>query len=381
VSTDDMPPEGKSLPSSSAEPRGTAEGKKAQGSTTPPSHPRSRSRKVAARPKRSRDLAKQLEGLSRMPNLAKQLEGLSRVPDLAKQLEGIQLAGLSRVPDLAKQLEGIQLAGLSYVPDSSLIFATRPPVLPTTPRAIEPAGKERPQEEAEARRAASQAIPPLSLLETHAPPNWQESYPAKRLAWAISKARPIDVVAIATDIRSSTLLMKEAKNPLLFAGLLTSFADRAQSIVWEEGGWFDKFTGDGILAYWLYPTPAKYERALKGAVQAIRRLFDDFYERLADQLMANSKFFPGAELSAGLDAGRAVLVSMAGSLTIVGDPVVGAARMVEGAREKETLIQGHVGQYILDAQLRGRFPDLELRREKVKTKEYEAQVVFGLAVG
>ena len=59
---------------------------------------------------------------------------------------------------------------------------------------------------------------------------------------------------MAADMRESTLLMKEAVRFEQFAKIMDKFVSAVRSGIGTPGGWFDQFTGDGFLAYWIVPT-------------------------------------------------------------------------------------------------------------------------------
>jgi hypothetical protein len=81
------------------------------------------------------------------------------------------------------------------------------------------------------------------LLEAHAPADWQEHFRADELLDAIIDGEPIQMFVMAADIRSSTLLMKEAVRSERFASTMEKFVSAVRRGIGRSGGWFDKFTG------------------------------------------------------------------------------------------------------------------------------------------
>ena len=55
---------------------------------------------------------------------------------------------------------------------------------------------------------------------------------------------------LSADIRKSTFLMKEASSASRYAQIMTDFINHSKGVIAAHGGWFDKFMGDGFLAYW-----------------------------------------------------------------------------------------------------------------------------------
>ncbi|WP_170267085.1 adenylate/guanylate cyclase domain-containing protein [Brevifollis gellanilyticus] len=54
---------------------------------------------------------------------------------------------------------------------------------------------------------------------------------------------------VSVDIRRSTELMLKARRPDLFAKFISELCTDLEVIIKQSGGVFDKFTGDGILAF------------------------------------------------------------------------------------------------------------------------------------
>src|SRR2546430_17204237 len=100
------------------------------------------------------------------------------------------------------------------------------------------------------------------LLRAHAPPDWERRFRRDELLESILDGEPLQMFVMAADIRESTLLMKEAVRFELFARTMDKFVSAVRRGIGTPGGWFDKFTGDGFLAYWIVPPgpPEEYQQ-------------------------------------------------------------------------------------------------------------------------
>jgi class 3 adenylate cyclase len=184
---------------------------------------------------------------------------------------------------------------------------------------------------------------------------------------ASSGSAPVHAAVVVGDLRMSGLLLREAVSPALFARYIVGFTEAVRTLANDFGGWFDKFTGDGFIVFWLYE-----------AEEALVRTVPDFClcvlpaaEALIANLRKNSRNFPaGVGLSLGLDAGPCELVLVGNALTILGSPIVGATRMVSGARAGRALV--NVGLGALFEAERDRLTSMgaKLERRVVPTKEY-----------
>jgi class 3 adenylate cyclase len=228
----------------------------------------------------------------------------------------------------------------------------------------------------------------VALLEPHAPPDWEQRFRSAELLDAVIDGEAIQMFVMAADIRESTALMKESIRFERFAAVMDRFVSSVRSGIRRSGGWFDKFTGDGFLAYWIVQSapPAKYEdRFVQTAgdlAHTANELVDLFHRRVLEDFRANTRnLSAGVGLSMGLDAGPGYLVKIAGELTIVGPPVVGAVRMVTAASEpKEIVANVFLGERLRDEQ-DGAFEALgvTVTREFRPTKEYpKGQEVYAL---
>jgi class 3 adenylate cyclase len=217
------------------------------------------------------------------------------------------------------------------------------------------------------------------LVDAHAPPDWRERFDVDGLLDSLASNEPIQMFVMAADIRLSTMLMKEAIRFERFAATMDRFVSTVRQGIGRYGGWFDRFTGDGFLAYWVVQSgheevyDERFVEAAGNMVHTAKTLVDLFHSRVLDDFRANSRNLPSnVGLSIGLDAGPGYLVTIAGELTVVGPPVVGAVRMVTAAVEpKEVITNVFLGERLLEEQ-EGVYAELGMRvvRERRTTKEY-----------
>jgi len=224
-----------------------------------------------------------------------------------------------------------------------------------------------------------------ALISGHGPRDWKREISLSSLSTHLGAEKPVNMIVLAADIRRSTFLMKEAVNFKTFATIIGDFVEAARDAMRGARGWFDKFTGDGFLGYWLYG-----ERELGTYISILFRtchsLLYHFQEVVMDQLRRNSKNFPtGVGLSLGIDGGPGHLVTVARDLTVVGAPVVGAVRMVSSALLPwETLCNVYLGEALYRARGQLQREEIEVLKEFRQTKEYEQEVyriVFHKSLG
>lgn len=226
------------------------------------------------------------------------------------------------------------------------------------------------------------------MLEAHAPPDWEQRFRKEELLDVVANGEAIQMFVMAADIRESTMLMKEAIRFERFAYIMDKFVSSVRQGITRLGGWFDKFTGDGFLAYWIVQSGSKEEyderfvQAAGNIAHTARTLVDLFHRKVLEDFRANSRNLSGGVgLSMGLDAGPGHLVQIAGELTIVGPPVVGAVRMVTAASApREILANVYLGEHLHEQQ-DGIYEALGMSstREYRPTKEYpKGQEVYSL---
>jgi class 3 adenylate cyclase len=119
--------------------------------------------------------------------------------------------------------------------------------------------------------------------------------------------------------------MLKARSPKLFADFITTLCGDLEDIFKRNWAVVDKFTGDGILAFFpeFFSGPDAGFLALRAAKQAN----DAFSRRYREFRTSFTTILNDVGLGTGIDYGKVHQVRMAGALTIVGQPVVYACRM------------------------------------------------------
>jgi len=186
----------------------------------------------------------------------------------------------------------------------------------------------------------------------------------------------VHAAVVVGDLRMSGLLIREAVSASLFARYIIGFTEAVRGLATSFEGWFDKFTGDGFIAFWVYENEDKIVHTVPGFCRSVIPAS----ETLIDNLKRNSRNFPvGVGLSIGIDAGPCELVRVGDVLTIVGSPIVGATRMVSGARAGQALINIGLGTSFERQRDRLEAVGVRLSKQVVPTKEYpQGQEAYGL---
>ncbi len=179
---------------------------------------------------------------------------------------------------------------------------------------------------------------------------------------------PVRAVVVVGDLRMSGLLLRESVSPSLYARFLVGFTEAVRGLAADLGAWFDKFTGDGFVVFWLYPGEGDLPL---GTVPMFCRSVLPTSEVLVANLKRTSRNFPvGVGLALGLDAGPCELVRVGEAVTLVGSPIVGATRMVAGARAGEAVVNVGLGSSFEGETERLEAAGIAFERTVVRTKEF-----------
>jgi class 3 adenylate cyclase/outer membrane murein-binding lipoprotein Lpp len=140
---------------------------------------------------------------------------------------------------------------------------------------------------------------------------------------------------MSIDIRRSTELMSKARTPQQFANFMTNLCKKLEIAIKNSYGVFDKFTGDGVLAF--FPDFYSGDDAGYYVISVADQCHKIFAEQYRESRGSFISVLSDVGLGIGIDYGTSYLVQMAGGLTVVGAPVVYACRM-SGAPASTTLL-------------------------------------------
>jgi class 3 adenylate cyclase len=333
--------------------------------------------------------AEQLAAMSKIPNFSEQIAAMSKIPNFSEQIAAMskipnfseQIAAMSKIPNFSEQI-----AAMSKIPNLTGTLFDQERVLRAWRNAmvhgsILKESVSAPGEVISEVAVLPPRVPPrVQLVQKLAPPDlWPESAEAKRIASAAERQRQSDVVVLAADIRHSSSLMNEAVDPYAFAAALEEFVTDSRKVVWSNHGWFANFTGDGFLAFWPVNQRTR-TAALRQVFTSISTLFRDFENVHIPRFARNSHSYrEDVGLAIGLDHGNVALVQVGNEVTIVGQPVVGATRLVAAASVWEVLANNHLGEFISAELAAKRLDGVDATRVVVPTKDYEQHRAFSVS--
>ncbi|MGE3537791.1 MAG: adenylate/guanylate cyclase domain-containing protein [Candidatus Tectimicrobiota bacterium] len=133
------------------------------------------------------------------------------------------------------------------------------------------------------------------------------------------------IFVMSVDIRRSTELMLKARKPECFAAFIIELCQDIKNKITDFYGVFDKFTGDGILAFFppFFSGPDAGILAVKAAMQC----HESFRRLYKSRRKSFSSILTDVGLGIGIDYGDALLLQFEEALTVIGAPVVYACRL------------------------------------------------------
>jgi hypothetical protein len=133
-----------------------------------------------------------------------------------------------------------------------------------------------------------------------------------------------DAFVLSIDIRRSTDLMLRAKTPQTYAEFLDAVCTKLVEEIKRNYGVVDKFTGDGLLAYFpLFFSGDDAGYRTLAVTQACHKVFAELYREQRNRFSVTLK---DVGLGIGIDFGPVHFCRVTSELTVVGAPVVYACR-------------------------------------------------------
>ncbi len=153
-----------------------------------------------------------------------------------------------------------------------------------------------------------------------------------------------ECVVLSLDIRNSSTMMVEALDSQNYATYIAQVSRSLASIVKNNRGVFDKFTGDGVLAY--FPFDYCGQDAIDAAIMSSLQCIQEFKQHYFDSRERFEVVLPNPALGAGIDVGRVTQVLTEYDTTIVGSPVVMACRLSDNGSNEVLLTQRALNERI-----------------------------------
>lgn len=134
-----------------------------------------------------------------------------------------------------------------------------------------------------------------------------------------------EMAILSVDIRNSTHLMEKAISEEKFGEFLALLTEAFKTIILENNGIYDKFTGDGVICY--FPEFFSGKDYLYYAIKASQELHDSFKKIYLKCANFFTILLKEAGLGIGIDSGSVLLKLIADDLTVIGNPVINACRL------------------------------------------------------
>lgn len=170
----------------------------------------------------------------------------------------------------------------------------------------------------------------------------------------IDKMSKSDTLVVVGDIRRSQDLMTYGSNPDIYREKIIEFMDCTRQILKSNCGLYDRFTGDGFIAYfneYMCEQEGKdyYEMMLKSC-REILEFSNPFFNEWVKLLRRIPEMEIG--LCIGVDSGMVSFKDLNNQLFAIGDACVWATRM-NSAGEKGDIILNNIPYQVLSSSLNG----------------------------
>lgn len=176
-----------------------------------------------------------------------------------------------------------------------------------------------------------------------------------------------DTIAIVADIRSSQDLMTYS-SPDIYSSKIIEFTGAIKDIILTNNVVFDKFTGDGFIAYFnkcmCETIGADYYNRMWMACVRIMEYANTFFDEWCKQLRKIPEEKIG--LSIGIYSGKILFTILDHQVFAVGEPSVWATRMSSAGHSGEVVFNNIPFNHILNCHL-----GLNFREEQSMTKTGE----------
>jgi class 3 adenylate cyclase len=184
-------------------------------------------------------------------------------------------------------------------------------------------------------------------------------------------------IVVVGDIRRSQELMTYATSPIEFPARMYEFLSKTRALVANYGGIFDKFTGDGFVAYFNDEIGNRHRSNCNDSFVGFVREYMAFADSHFGEWSKHLKKLPREKVGVaiGADLGLVSFQNFDLHLVAVGEAIVWAARMEAEAKAGEIIVNN-----ILYESLRQR-SDVTFEKRRSRTKSGEGFSAWAMLLG
>ena len=156
----------------------------------------------------------------------------------------------------------------------------------------------------------------------------------------VQAASESETIAVVGDIRRSQDLMTYCTSPGDFSTKMVSFIEHTRKLIEKHSGFFDKFTGDGFVAYFNRTICERSDLDYRECFLSFAREELEFSAKHFQEWSRTIEKLPTTDigLAIGADLGVVAFHDMDHHLVAVGKPIVWAARMASAGHANELLV-------------------------------------------
>lgn len=184
---------------------------------------------------------------------------------------------------------------------------------------------------------------------------WQPHLPVESMYWYDrnfdeTKLSVSQTIVVYGDIRRSQDLMIYTVDYGRFENMLIRFFDTTRNLLDKHLGIFDKFTGDGFLAYFNEYMCKTQDKDFIECFLEFSKQFIEVNESLFIEWRKYVRKLPSEEImvSLGADLGNIYFGDRSGHLVCIGDSIVWAERMCSAAPAGEIYINNLLANALVD---------------------------------
>lgn len=168
-------------------------------------------------------------------------------------------------------------------------------------------------------------------------------------------------IAVVGDIRKSQDLMTYSPSADYFRDMVIEFTQTSRKIIKDNYGIFDKFTGDGFLAYFNEDVCEKANKNfIECFIKSSKEIMDFSNEHFTKWTKSIRKLPLGSSgLTIGADIGKIEYKEIEGHLFAIGDTIVWANRVCSAGKSNEVVLNNILYNLVKDKDKKMEFELLE----------------------